>query len=120
MKSIVALPGGELEYAVLVALWDLANASATVITREEIERRRATSVQEVLRGVPGLGVANSGGLGKATSVFLRGTNSDHALFLVDGIRIGSATLGTAAFQDIPIDRAFEVVLPGWHGTMLID
>lgn len=79
-------------------------ASVTVITREEIDRRQATSVQEVLRGVPGLGVANSGGLGKATSVFLRGTNSDHVLVLVDGIRIGSATLGTAAFQDIPIDQ----------------
>jgi vitamin B12 transporter len=42
-------------------------ASVTVITREEIERHQATSVQEVLRGVPGLGISNSGGLGKTTS-----------------------------------------------------
>lgn len=79
-------------------------ASVTVITREEIDRRRATSVQEVLRGVPGLGIANNGGLGKTSSVFLRGSESDHVLVLVDGIRIGSATLGTAAFEDIPIDQ----------------
>ncbi|CAN5903045.1 TonB-dependent vitamin B12 receptor [soil metagenome] len=79
-------------------------ASVTVITREEIDRRRATSVQEVLRGVPGLGIATNGGLGKATGVFLRGTSPDHVLVLVDGIRIGSATLGRAAFQDIPIDQ----------------
>jgi vitamin B12 transporter len=83
-------------------------ASVTVITREEIDRRRATSVHEVLRGVPGLHVANSGGLGKDTSVFLRGTNSDHVLVLVDGIRIGSVTLGTAAFQDIPIDQVERI------------
>ncbi|MDQ3564477.1 MAG: TonB-dependent vitamin B12 receptor [Pseudomonadota bacterium] len=79
-------------------------ASVTVITREEIERRQATSVQEALRGVPGLGIANSGGLGKETTVRLRGTESDHVLVLVDGIRIGSATSGTAAFEDIPIGQ----------------
>ncbi|MGH8590960.1 MAG: TonB-dependent receptor domain-containing protein, partial [Gammaproteobacteria bacterium] len=79
-------------------------ASVTVITREEIERRQATSVQEVLRGVPGLGIANTGGLGKTTSVFLRGTNSDHVLVLIDGLRIGSATQGTAAFEHLPIDQ----------------
>jgi vitamin B12 transporter len=83
---------------------DEALASVTVIPREEIERRRATSVQEVLRGVPGLGVTNSGGLGKPSSVFLRGTESDHVLVLVDGIRTGSASLGTTAFEDIPIDQ----------------
>jgi vitamin B12 transporter len=76
-------------------------ASVTVITREEIERRQALSVQDVLRGVAGLTIANSGGLGKATAVFLRGTEPDHVLVLVDGIRIGSATLGTAPFQEIP-------------------
>ncbi len=79
-------------------------ASVTVITRQEIERRQVQSVQEVLRGVPGLGVTNSGGLGKATSVFLRGTNSDHVLVLIDGIRVGSATFGRTAFQLIPIDQ----------------
>jgi vitamin B12 transporter len=83
-------------------------ASVTVITREEIERLRASSVQEVLRGVPSLRVSNSGGLGKGTSVFLRGTNSDHVLVLIDGIRVGSATLGTAAFQDIPVDQVERI------------
>lgn len=79
-------------------------ASVTVITREEIERRQVQSAQEVLRGVPGLGIANTGGLGKTTSVFLRGTESDHVLVLIDGIRVGSATLGTTQFQLIPIDQ----------------
>lgn len=79
-------------------------ASVTVIDRDEIERRQAQSVQDVLRGVPGLSIANNGGLGKATSVFLRGTESDHVLVLIDGVRAGSATTGTTAFQDIPIDQ----------------
>lgn len=83
-------------------------ASVTVITREEIERRQAASVLEVLRGVAGLGIASNGGLGKISSVFLRGTNSDHVLVLIDGMRVASATAGTAAFEDFPIDQIERV------------
>ena len=83
-------------------------ASVTVIDRAEIERLQARSVPEALRGVPGLGISSNGGAGKTTSVFLRGTNSDHVLVLVDGLRIGSVTLGTASFQDIPIDQVERI------------
>ncbi len=83
---------------------DQTLASVTVITRAEIEQQQAQSVEDVLRGVPGLSLANSGGPGKATSVFLRGTNSDHVLVLIDGVKVGSATLGTTAFEELPIDQ----------------
>jgi vitamin B12 transporter len=83
-------------------------ASVTVIDRADIERLQARSVPDALRGVPGLGFSNNGGRGKATSVFLRGTESDHVLVLVDGIRVGSVTLGTTSFQDIPIDQVERI------------
>jgi vitamin B12 transporter len=79
-------------------------ASVTVIQREEIQRRQAQSIQDLLRGVPGISISNEGGLGKTTSVFMRGTNSDHVLVLIDGVRAGSATTGSMAFQDLPIDQ----------------
>ena len=79
-------------------------ASVTVITRQDIERAQARSIQELLGGLPGISVSNNGGPGKATSVFLRGTESDHVLVIIDGVKVGSATLGTTAFQDIPIDQ----------------
>ncbi|MDO9012904.1 MAG: TonB-dependent vitamin B12 receptor [Gallionella sp.] len=81
---------------------DATLASVSVITRQDIDRLQAQSLTDVLRGVVGLTISNNGGAGKATSVFLRGTNADHVLVLVDGIKIGSATTGTAAFQDIPV------------------
>ncbi|HEY4697395.1 MAG TPA: TonB-dependent vitamin B12 receptor [Gallionella sp.] len=81
---------------------DATLASVTVITRQDIARLQAQSLPDVLRGVAGLTISNNGGAGKATSVFLRGTNADHVLVLVDGIKVGSATLGTASFQDIPV------------------
>ena len=79
-------------------------AAVTVITREDIERQQATSVIDLLRGTPGVSLSNNGGVGKSTSVFLRGSESDHVLVLIDGIKVGSVSLGTTAFQDIPVDQ----------------
>ena len=87
---------------------DESLASVTVITRDDIERKQLLSVQGALLGVPGIGVSNSGGLGKPSTVFMRGTNSDHVLVLVDGVRMGSATLGTTAFEDLPIDQVERI------------
>lgn len=81
---------------------DATLASVTVITRDQIEQLQAQSVQDLLRGVAGIAIANNGGAGKQTSVFMRGTESDHVLVLVDGVKIGSATAGGAALQNIPI------------------
>lgn len=81
---------------------DATLASVTVITRQDIARLQAQSLPDVLRGAAGLTLSNSGGAGKATAVHLRGSNADHVLVLVDGIKIGSATTGTASFQDIPV------------------
>ena len=87
---------------------DATLASVTVITRADLERKQAQSVQEALRSVPGIGIDNNGGLGKHTSIFMRGTNPGHVLVLVDGIKIGSATSGGAALQDIPIDQVERI------------
>ena len=86
-------------------------APVTVITRADIDAAQSRSLEEVLNKVPGLAISNSGGAGKVTSVFLRGTESDQVLVLVDGIKVGSVTSGTTTFQDIPlslVDR-IEVV-----------
>lgn len=79
-------------------------ASVTVIDRAEIERKQARSIPDLLRGLPGVNVAQSGGPGQGASIFLRGTNSDHVLVLVDGIKIGSSTAGRTPFEDIPIEE----------------
>jgi len=75
-----------------------------VIDREDIERSQASSLPELLRGRAGIDIGNQGGLGKLSTVFIRGTESDHVLVLVDGIRMGSATAGLVSFQDLPVDQ----------------
>lgn len=86
-------------------------APVTVITREDIERSQAETVTEALRAVPGLFVTSHGGAGKSTSVFLRGSESDHVLVLIDGVKVGSATSGTTPFENLPIEliERIEVV-----------
>jgi vitamin B12 transporter len=83
---------------------DQTLASVTVITREDIERLQPHSVAELLTGLAGISIANTGGLGKVTSVFLRGTESDETLVLIDGIRVGAASTGTTAFEQLPVDQ----------------
>src|SRR5690606_24659502 len=77
---------------------------AQVIERDEIERSQARDLIELLRGRAGLDVGNTGGRGKLSSLFLRGTESDHVLLLVDGVKINSATAGMPAFQDLPVSQ----------------
>ena len=67
--------------------------AATVIDRAEIERSRATSVLDLLRTVPGVDLVQSGGPEGVTSLFLRGTNSNQALVLVDGVKLNSPYFG---------------------------
>lgn len=82
---------------------DQSLAAVEVIDREEIQRSQARSLPELLRGRAGVNLVNQGGLGKLTTLFMRGTESDHTLFLVDGVRVGSATSGLASLQDIPVE-----------------
>jgi len=83
---------------------DNSLASVTVINRTQIEQSQATTLPDILESVVGLNVANNGGMGKTTSIFMRGTESDHVLVLIDGVKIGSASAGGASFQDLPVSQ----------------
>ncbi|MEO0575157.1 MAG: TonB-dependent receptor [Pseudomonadota bacterium] len=75
-------------------------ASVRVITRDDIERVQANDVAEILRFVAGIDVARTGGPGQQTSLFTRGTESNHTLVLIDGVRMNPATTGGAAVQNV--------------------
>ncbi|WHL19324.1 TonB-dependent vitamin B12 receptor [Stenotrophomonas acidaminiphila] len=79
-----------------------------VIDREQIDRSQAGSLMDLLRGRAGLDFVNQGGPGKITSLFMRGSASSQVLVLVDGVRIGAASSGMPALQDLPIDQIERV------------
>ena len=86
-------------------------AAVTVFDRVQIEQSQATSLPELLKKVPGVSLANNGGPGKNSALYMRGTNSNHVLVLIDGIKVGSVTSGGAALQDLPLEliERIEVV-----------
>ncbi len=61
-------------------------SSVSVITAAEIERLPTVSVAQLLRTVPGVTVTESGGVGSQALVSIRGTESQHTLVLIDGVR----------------------------------
>ena len=92
---------------------DAVMSDVTVITREDIERGTGRTVSELLARVSGVQMAGNGGLGKSSSVFIRGTEGRHVLLLVDGVRYGSATLGLANFDNIALENIERIeVLKG--------
>lgn len=83
-------------------------AATTVITRSQMDDSQSESVTDLLRRVPGLSVAQSGDVGSLTSVFTRGTNSNHTLVLLDGVRLNSPTFGGYDWS-LPTTSALERV-----------
>ncbi|MBT7437522.1 MAG: TonB-dependent receptor plug domain-containing protein, partial [Cellvibrionales bacterium] len=75
-------------------------ASTTVINTEDIERYQPTDLLDLFHHVPGIDIARNGGTGTTPALFIRGSNTSHALFLVDGQRINSASLGSTSYQFI--------------------
>jgi vitamin B12 transporter len=73
-------------------------AGVTVIDRATIEAHGYNTLTDALSAVPGLHVSPAGGPGGQTSVFIRGTNSDHVLVLRDGMPLTDAADPTAAFN----------------------
>jgi len=79
-----------------------ALSSVTVITREDIDRLQPVSVADLLTGLPGVSIGQTGGIGQQTSLYLRGTNATHVLVLIDGVRIGSVSIGLPAIDQVPV------------------
>ena len=90
---------------------DKTLASVTVITRKQLENTQANDLTDVLRLQRGLNISRTGGSGSNTSVFIRGSESDQVLVLLDGVRVSSATTGAFDWAKMPIDmvESIEIV-----------
>jgi len=93
-------------------------ASVELITGEELIMRPAAELSDALRFMPGVEPARLGGAGQQTSIFVRGTESNHVLVLMDGLRINPGTIGTAATQNIAHEFVERVeVVKGPRSTL---
>jgi vitamin B12 transporter len=98
-----AASGDELQTLVVTATriptpqLDVAS-SISVVTADDIAARQIRTLPDLLKEIPGLNVIQTGGPGGQTSVFMRGTNSNHTKVLVDGIDLGDPSNPGGAFD----------------------
>ncbi|MBM4201286.1 MAG: TonB-dependent receptor [Gammaproteobacteria bacterium] len=68
-------------------------ADVRVLGQEAIATAGQASITDLLQSQPGIEIVANGGLGQPTNVLLGGYSGSQTLVLVDGFRVGSATLG---------------------------
>jgi len=108
---VSAEPGG--------ALTSVIGSSVSVVSGQEIEDRAPQAALDVLRGLPGVEINQSGGRGTVTSAFIRGGNSNYNLVLINGIQLNDfgggfdlAPLPSEGVQQIEVIRGPESALYG--------
>ena len=94
----VALPTMVVSATRIATPQSQVGSSVTVISAEDIATQQLRTVTDVLKLVPGLNVVQSGGPGGVTSVFMRGTNSNHTKVLIDGIDVSDPSNSGATFD----------------------
>ncbi|HHQ4738305.1 TPA: TonB-dependent receptor domain-containing protein [Aeromonas veronii] len=77
-------------------------APVVVIDRAEIESRQVQSLPALLKTLPGVQITTLGGRGHMSSLFIRGTNSNHSLVLMNGRPIAAMVAGTPDLSQIPL------------------
>jgi len=88
-------------------------SEVVVIDRAKIEQSTARTVPELLARTAGLQMQANGGAGKASNVFIRGTEGRHTILLIDGVRYGSATAGAPMWDAVPVEMIERIeVLKG--------
>jgi len=112
-EIVVTAKGGQ-------SLQDVLPTSHVLLV-EEIEAAQTENIPELLAKIAGISATSSGGRGSNTGVFVRGVSSSQTIVLIDGVRVGSATLGAAALNSYPVEaiERIEVVkgpLSGIYGA----
>ena len=79
-----------------------------VITADQLAQSGQRTLVDVLQQQRGFEISRNGGPGTVSSVFIRGAANNQSVVLVDGVRIGSATLGGATWETIPLSQIERV------------
>ena len=89
-----------------------------VIDRDAIEKSAGRTLAELLARSAGVQFSSNGGNGKAASIYIRGTETRHTILLIDGVRYGSATLGTPVWENIPLEAIERIEVLKGPGSSL--
>lgn len=74
--------------------------SVSIVTREQIDRMGAATAIDLFRLIPGLQIDQVGGPGGLSSIYIRGSDPNHVLVLIDGIRVNDPTNSRGGSFDV--------------------
>jgi vitamin B12 transporter len=102
--SLGQAASGQIRHEVVVTATRLETparevaSAVTVLTKEDLDRAQRTTVFEALEDSAGLSLLRNGGPGEASAVFIRGTNSEHALIMLDGVPLNDPINPSRSFD----------------------
>ena len=97
---------------------DLIGSSVTVISNQDLQDRQTRILSDVLRDVPGVAVSRIGAVGDQTEIRIRGSEANHVLVFVDGIKSDDPYYGEYDFGTLLNDEASRVeVLRGQQSSL---
>lgn len=79
-------------------------ADVVLIDAQTLRNGGFDSVEDALRRQAGLQITRTGGPGQSSGYLLRGTTTSSTVVMIDGVRVGSATLGQAAFESMSLSE----------------
>lgn len=85
-----------------------STSAVTVVTRAQIEAKKAVDASDLVRLAPGVTVSQNGGRGQLSSVFVRGAAPRQSLVLIDGVRANAQSFGGFDFSSIPAETVERI------------
>ncbi|SFR76386.1 TonB-dependent receptor plug domain-containing protein [Sphingomonas jatrophae] len=97
---------------------NMIGSSVTVLDAKALESRQTRVLSDVLRDVPGVAVNRTGGVGGQTQVRIRGSEANHVLVFIDGIKASDPFYGEYDFGNLLADESARVeVLRGQQSAL---
>lgn len=93
-------------------------ADVVLIDEDRIRASTADSVEDLLRREAGLQLSRNGGPGQNASLFIRGAGGSSTVVLVNGVRIGSATLGLVELESLSLAQIERIEVLRGPGSSL--
>lgn len=97
---------------------DRVVADVVVIDEDQLRNAAGSTVEDLLREHAGLQILRNGGPGQSVGFFVRGTSTNSTVVLIDGVRVGSATLGQAQLESLSVAQIERIEVLRGPGSSL--
>lgn len=96
----------------------LIGSSVTVLDSDALDKRQTRVLSDILRDVPGVAVSRTGAVGNSTQIRIRGSEANHLLIFIDGIKATDPYRGDYDFSALIADENARVeVLRGQQSAL---